>query len=243
MTTRSINGDEHYGHIGFGSMDMSGADVFSSILLDAIIEPDIILSHDQDENSLDISIDNILVWDVEEWFPQVNTTYDIVGAEAKVQSIQGGLTKDNTGDASNGPTAELRTQGANAGGNRAAVTGTAGVLDAARTSADEVTQFEEYWDFGIIGNEENATGEINMTGLQRTPLNNTRKSPYEIDGNTVHKMLTAAHYWMWLNTAGIGSAMTLGLGASVRKYSVDVQELMFDRAVLITLSSALSLHT
>lgn len=239
MTTRSISHDEHFGKIGFGSMAMSAADTFSSIQLDAIMEPDLIIKTNAKRGQLDIAIDEVLVWDVRQWLPHVNVVTDFVGGEDKIQSIEGGIVKDLTINASQGPSTNTRAQGTNPGGQAAAVTGTAGVQGAARAAGSETPRWEAGWDFGRFSNEENAAGDINIAGFSIYPLNETRQSPYQVDGNTCHLLLTATHYWGWLTSAGIGTALNLGIGADVKRMSVDVEELFFDRAVLLSILDAL----
>lgn len=240
MTTRSITGDEHYGNIGFGSMVQSAANAFSTARLPAIAEPDVIIRNASDSrNTLKFDIDDILVWDVKRWFPEINFKFDVTASEGVNQRVHAGLTKDNTSEASDAPTADTIADGTQAGGSGAAVTGTAGVDASAPMVGQEIPKFEQFWDFGQFSNEENATGEINMSGVNRVPLVEPAYSPYSVDGNAVHKLLTAAHYHAWTGTEGQANPLTLSLGAEVRRMSVDLEELLFDRATLFSILDAL----
>lgn len=240
MTTRAVNGDEHYGQIGFGSMTQSGTNAFSTARLPAIAEPDIIIRDAKNvRNTLDFDIDEILVWDNRGWTPHVNFGFLGAAAEDITQNAVAGITKDNSAEATEAPTAFTVGQGVFPGGSGAAVTGTAGVDGAAPMVGQEIPRFEAFFDYGNFANDENAVGEINMSGVDVLPKTQTEYKQYEVDGNNVHKMMTAAHYHVWLNTVGTGGARTISLGAEVRRMSVDLEEVLFDRAVLLSILDAL----
>lgn len=242
LTVRMIGNDEHYGQIGLGSMTMSAANAFSSAPLPGIIEPDLIIKTGTGKRRvLDIDIDDVLVWDCRRWDVRVGTGIDLAGGESTLQQLEGGITKDNTSRTDDGPTADSVAEGTNPSGRGASVTGTAG-LGTTVMNGEDVPRFEQYWDFGLFGNEENAAGEINNGAFSTKPKNsNLNYSPYQVDGITVHKLLTAAHYWLWGDSAAMTAAITFHLGADVRRMSINVEELMFDREVLLSILDALVL--
>jgi len=239
LNVRSVSFDEHYGELGLGSMSQSAANTFSNAPIATIIEPDIIIKDfKQGTRSVDIKIDDILVWDNRHWKVWSNNIVDVAGNEGLVSLAVGGITKDNTVEQTDGPTDELIAQGTHPGGNGAAVTGAATANNTTRTVGDEITRYVERFEFGQFGNEENATGEINNGAIRRVPYNNQRKSGYEVNGITCHQLLTAAHYWVWSDSNALGSAMTLSLGIEARRMSIDINELMFDRSTLFSILDA-----
>lgn len=241
MTLRVIGHDEHYGNIGFGSMTMSGANTFSSAPMDTICEPDIVIKTGTGRNRvLEIDIDDILVWDNRHWLPEADYSIDVAGAEAAIQEVFMGVTVDNTRAQTDGPTSDAIATGTRTGGSGASITGAATANNTTRTQGQEVPGFVARWDFGSFANEENATGEININNMAQHPKHGLTENPrYRVDGNDAHYLMTGAHYWMWGDTAAIGAAAVYNLGASVRRVSIDIEELMFDRAVLFTILDAL----
>jgi len=241
LNIRMVEGDEHYGHIGFGAVQQSGADVFSTAMIDKIIEPDIIIKDvERFKKTLAFDIDEILVWDLREWLAHMNSGFDVTGSEDSSQVYTGGVTVDNSKDGTDAPTAASVLEGVRPGGRIAATVGTAGLDFQQRTAGEEVPRFEAFFEFGGVGNEQqDATGQINYSGIQRWPLNDQKKAEYRVDGISVHKLLTGAHYHLYADTTGGSTARVLSLGGDVRKMSVDLQEVMFDRATVFSLLEAL----
>lgn len=244
MGVRLVEGDEHFGHIGFGTVTLSAADTFSAALMPEIAEPDIIVKTKSTRKLLEVDIDDLLVWDNREWHARAGGGIDFVGAEDKTQTSRWGITKDNTVDANAAPTSDAISQGTRPGGNGAAVTGAAAGGGAGQPIMNVDVQPTRYvvdGEFFAIGNEENAVGEINM-GFSQT--DSKHNQTYEdTGGNKSHLLMTAAHYHAWHDTAGTGVAGNVGIGASVRKVSIDIDELLFDRGVLLSLLDALSRAT
>ncbi len=242
MTVRMIGNDEHYGEIGFGSLTQLGADDHSAALLPAIAEPDLVIKAGRgNRRVLEIDIDDVLVWDNREWIVRADYIVPGAGLEGDLLFYRGGITKDNTSDAGDSPTADTIAEGTRPGGVGAAITGQAANPNTALMAGDEVMPFVKQFDFGEFRNEENAAGEINVSGMTQYPKHNMMQSPYEVNGITVHYLMTAAHYWAWIESLGITSAGSMSVGASVRRMSVDVEELFFDRAVLLSILDALVL--
>jgi len=86
--------------------------------------------------------------------------------------------------------------------------------------------------------EENAVGEINHEINRHYTKQNTRYEDPETNNDAFH-LLTGAHYHLWTDSAGTGAAQTQDFGALVRRVSIDLKELMFDRAVLLSILDAL----
>lgn len=242
MGVRSLESDEHYSPIGFGAMTQSAADVFSSIPISNKIEPSFIIKTRSKSNLLAIEIEEVLVWDVRQWLPHCTSIIDFAGSQGQIQSIQAGIVKDNTAAQTDGPTAFTIAQGVFPGGQSAAVAGTAGVAGSTPTTGDDVQAYVAGWDFGNSANEEqDATAQINWNAYRHYPWDNQAYGPYQVDGVTCHKLLTANHYWAWLETTGGGAVQTLSLGAEVTRKSVDFNEVLFDRESVLTILGALEI--
>lgn len=239
MTIRMIGHDEHYGRIGMGGVTQSAANAFSSAPLPAIIEPDLIISTGKDRSKLNIKIDDVLVWDCRRWDATTDGRPDTSGGENGIHELFAGITHDNVADltAGGGPTAFTVAEGVFPGGQAASVTGSAG-LGTTIMAGDEVPRFEANFEFMAFANEENAVGEINQKYTKEATF---KYEQYDVEGIAVHKLLTAAHYWFWVESTLLASAAAVQLGADVRRMSVDVQELMFDREVLLSILDALVL--
>lgn len=238
LALRSIGHDEHYGQLGLGSMTQSATNIFSSAPLPEIIEPDIIIKTGTGKRRvLDIDIDDILVWDVRQWDASSDVIADLVGGEDASQRMEARITHDNNSLVTDGggPVAATIAEGFNPGGAGAAVAGTLG-LGTTVMNGQEVPRYEAYFEFVMLGNEQNAAGVINMRWVRAQKYS---YSPYEVDGNTAHKLLTAAHYWLSIQSNGLAATATVHLGANVRRMAIDIEELMFDREVLISILNAL----
>ncbi len=237
MGLRSIEGDEHYGFIGLGSMVASAADVYSATIIDSIIEPDLIVSA-KSGRILEIDVDDVLVWDCKEWHAHCNASPDIIGGEDLAQAAEGGITKDSTVNGNQQPTADTNAEGTRPGGDGAAVTGAAAGGPGTRTVGDEQpTRYVErfHW-WGSADEEQTAVGQLLHEFNAHIVKQNTQ---YRVDGNDAHLLLTAAHYHMWLDTDATGVANQMSLGMFARRMSIDLKELMFDRAVLLSILDAL----
>ncbi len=237
MSLRMIGHDEHYGRIGLGSMTQSATNAFSSAPLPAIIEPDIIIKTGSGRRVLEIDIDDILVWDVKVWDCQTNNAPDIVGGEDVLQTSQAVITKDNNALVTDGggPTAYSIAGRTFPGGLGAAVAGTAGLGTTVMNGTD-TPPYEAFFEFLNFSSEANAAGQVN---IQSSRWQRYHNSKYRVDGNDVHKLLTAAHYWLAAETDNLAAAGTYSLGAEVRRMSIDVEEMMFDREVLLSILDAL----
>jgi len=240
LSLRYVSSDDHFGWIGFGAMAASGADTFSATILPAIIEPDLIIKATSGRRVLDIDVEDVIVWDAREWQSRSSNTPDIVGGEDKAQFDLGGITKDNTVEGSGAPTADSAAQGTRPGGNGAAVTGAAAGGPGTRMNGDEQpTRFVDRWNyFAVTDEEQTAVGQLlhDFTGnLYQKQFPQYRDS----DGQTAHYLMTAAHYHLWSVSAGTGNVSTIDFGASVRRVAIDFEEVMFDRAVLLSILDAL----
>lgn len=241
LNIRMIGHDEHYGVLGLGTMSTSAADTFSSLLLDPRVEPDFIIKpkNNQRRRALEIDIDDVLVWDNREWLPISTNTRDLTTGTDVVQYFEGGIIKDNTGNRSQGPTANTIAGRTRSGGVGAAVAGLATGAQTATTNGSDVPPFEAYFDFGGNSNETaDGTGQVNYR-FQRAPINSQKHTPYVVDGITAHKLMTARAYWLWCLTENLEVARDLTVGMDCRRMSIDIEELMFDRDVFLSILDAL----
>ncbi len=235
---RSIEGDEHYGWLGAGTMAISATNVFSAAILPEIIEPDFIVKTGGTKLTLEIDVKDVLVWDAREWQAHTTLAPDIVGGEQTLQQMEGGLTKDNTVNGNDAPTADSVAQGTIPGGNGVAITGaSAGGPGTAMNGDEQPTRFVDRWSYMAMADEEQtAVGQILW---QWEPVYTKQNEMYDVDGNSVHYLMTAAHYHMWGDSLGMATQLFQSLGFSVRRMSVDLKELMFDRAVILSILDAL----
>jgi len=240
MSLRVVEGDEHYGTIGWGTMIQSATNTFTRIKIDPIIEPDLILRNKITRRVVEIDVQDVLVWDVREWYPQTDATADVAGGENKTQQAFGGITKDNTANATNSATADSIAQGTRPGGSVAGVTGDALSGGASPVTVGETSpRHQRRWQyFGNENEEQTAVGQI-LHETRNYPQVRQNNSPYMVDGHTAHELLTAAHYHQWFDSNDLGGPSNQSLGADVRKMSIDIKELMFDREVLLSILDAL----
>lgn len=239
MGLRSIEGDEHYGHIGWGAVQNTTVDTFDASIIDAIIEPDFIIKTAAKKLTLDIDVKDVLVWDIRTWEAHINATPAATSNEDARLSADSGITKDNTINGNDAPVADTIDEGTQPGGGGAAVTGTAVGGPGTRTVGDEQpSRYEHRTSFTHSGSEEQtAVGQIPLTF---ETFRIFQYQPYRVDGNAVHHLLTAAHYHMWLATLEMqGTAKIVNYGSDARRMSVDLKELMFDRAVILSILDAL----
>jgi len=242
MGLRAVTGDLHYQKIGFGTVTLSGADTFSAAQLPKIAEPTFIVKDEINRAFLEVDVEDVLIWDNRKWEARAGGAIDFAVSEDKTQTSNWGVTKDNTSDGSDAPTSDAIAQGTRPGGKGAAVTGAAaggGDGGPLMNSDDIPTRYVARGEFFAIANEENAVGEINQSFSQDStyPYEPYQDSESE---HSVHYLMTAAHYHAWLDTAGTGITGNLSLGADVRKMAIDLQELMFDRQVILSILDALT---
>ncbi len=226
-----IDGDEHFGDIGFGGVIQGSADTFIAGRATALMSPTVRIGNVTDNrNLLSFIIEEIITWDVRH-FQMVNTIIpDNVGSEGARQSIKAGITKDNTREVTEQPSADTIAEGTFPTGSNA-------LVSSGTTVGQEVPRYEERFDFLEFSNEENATGEINLnaTGLQ---IRDREYAGYVVDGNWYHHLLTARNYHLWGESKFTDNIGGIGLGAEVRKVVVDLKEVLFDRGSLITIEDA-----
>ncbi len=235
-----VEGDSHYGHLGFGSMTQSAANAFSSAMLDAIVEPDIIIKPNVGRRRLEIDIEQILVWDIRKWFLRSDQRADEAGAENSASELLAFITADNSLKGNDSPKADSVAEGTRPGGDGAAVTGDADGTPP-RMVGDESPRFEAQFQFiGIVDEEQTAVGQIL---LPYSMIEEWDYSPYQVDGLWAHHLLTSAHYALSADSNDLAAAATLSLGGSVRRMGVDFTELLFDRDILLSILDALSVQT
>ena len=117
MGLRMIEGDQHFGWMGLGAVSASAADTFSAAIVDAIVEPDLIISNKATRKVLEIDVEDVLVWDCRRAEVLSTNLPDFVGGEDKLQSDRCGVTKDNTVNGSDAPTADSVAQGTRPAGS------------------------------------------------------------------------------------------------------------------------------
>jgi len=245
MTVRYVDGQEHYGKVGLGSFVLSGADAFSAAQLPTLIEPSFIYTiKDKTANRIfETDIDDIIIWDCREWLPEFHGNIDITGGEQAIHTIEAGLVKENNVDPSV-PTADTINAGTHAGGDGAAVTGQAVEGTNTRMNPEEFPEYEARFEFAVVGHEEQtAVGDI-ATIFSRLPKERQTFSPYEsANGITCHNLLTARNYHYWADTLTLAAAGAFGLGMDATRRSIDVEELMMDRNVFLSILDALAITT
>jgi len=242
FAVKEIGGDQHYGNVGFGGMTMSAADTFSTAQLATLMQPTVFVKKVDTKDLLKIQIEDIIVWDVRKYNALQSTTPDVTGGEDLVHTVEGGITIDNTRDSTDRPTAESAAQGTRPGGQVANITGDAGTatVPPQMTGAQPI-KYETYFDWHQMAVEEQtAVGQILQEPHQfpRNPEQSTY-TPYEVEGLTLHHLLTGAHYHFWATTIRIQSPGQFSIGADAKKMSVDFDEVQFDRASMFNLIEAL----
>lgn len=240
LNVKDVGGDEHYGNIGFGSLQMSAADAFSIAKLPALAEPTLIVDL-KTGAKVQIDVKEILVWDLAEWFAMMHATPTLTGLEDLHTHSFSGITKDNTAGSTDFPTSDLAAQGTQPGGR-----GTVQVGDVAgliQMIGETAPRFEARFEFTSIIVEENAAGEIVGLDVRIPVAAIPNYFPYEQDGVWVHHLLTAAHYWYWMDTSNWTATGVSSLGGRVKKVAIDVGELLFDREVLFSLVDALAFQS
>ncbi len=243
MGVRMVEGDFHYGHLGLGSLIASAADTFSATIIDPAIEPDLIVTLAKGKSILEVEIDDVLLWDSRKIKYQSTNAPDRAAGGDTTQFDRAGITVDNTVNGNDAPTADTVAQGTRPSGGGVGVTGAAAGGPGTPTNIGE--QGLRYWDsveFWATSNETvDATGQANHGFNQ---FAETEFSPYTPDSDIVcHKLWTGAHYHAWTASTATGNSTTLDFGIDCRKMSVDVNELLFDRGVLLSLIEALSAFT
>lgn len=226
-----IGGDEHYGTLGFGNALQTTVDVFTVSQFDTTAEPDIIVKAKKGGGIFDIIIEDIMVWDTQYYEAQVSIAPELAGSEDSRQLINGGITKDNTENATDGPTSDIVAQGTFPGGDQA------GVLTGVRTGGDETPRYEARFAFLDHTNEQNAAGVITVDHVQM--MRHDFNQYTDAGGNTFFHLMTARHYHMWLDASNTDALGQLSLGGYVRRVSVDLKEVLFDRSSIIGLIEAL----
>lgn len=233
LMAKLIDGDEHFGDIGFGGVIQPSPDVFTRARATQLMAPTVRIGDVTDNrNLLSFIIEEIITWDVRHFEMHNSIVPRNAASEGLRQSIAGGITKDNTREVTAFPTADTIAQGTFPGGDQAHV------ASGAVTVGQEVPRFEERFQFLQFQNEENATGEINLNGGPELVLQDKVYAGYVVEGNWYHHLLTARNYHMWCTSSQTGNAGGVRLGAEVRKVVVDLKEVLFDRGSLITIEDA-----
>ncbi len=237
MGLRTISGDEHYGHIGFGSVTESAASAWSVGRLPAIAEPDLIIKTGEGRRKLEIDIEDVIVWDNRFWDFWTDNGPDVTGGENTLQGVEAIITKDNTVEGSAAPTADSRPQGTQPGGIGATTVGNATGTSPVMAGDEQPTRYVARVDIWHTANEEqSAVGHILHQFQQSARYDYPQ---YEVDGVRAHYLMTAAHYHLGVESQNAAAAIVVSLGANVRRMSIDLKELMFDRAVLLSILDAL----
>ncbi len=240
MTVRTVEGDEHYGMLGLGSMLESAAATFSQVQCSVFYNPDIIIKPSKTRSKLEIDIQDIFVWDNREYVFRTTVDPDLIGGEDKNQEYFAIITKENSSDNSGNPTSDVVGQGTHPGGQNAAVTGDATAIPPIAVG-EEAPAFEAFAQFIASGQEQGTdvgTVQIPYTLFVRYPY-----AQYSVDGHSVHHLATAAHYNLAIGGEGVDAAAQLSLGADVRRMTVDLTELLFDRDILLSILDALSVQS
>jgi len=226
-----IQGDEHYGEIGFGGVAETTTAVFAVAQADDLMEPTVRIKDVRGQDLLKFDIEDIICWDARKYNALSTKVPNNVGAEDVRQTIHGGITKDNTKGADDQPTSDSTANGTRPGGKNPEV------LTLAITTGEEAPRFVERFEWFNGVNEENAAGEITY---EYNRLIERQKQGYPLDGNWFHSVLTARHYHLWFKSAAAAAALgAFQLGAEVRKISVELEEVLFDRAAIISLDDAI----
>lgn len=226
-----IDQDEHFGTIGFGNALQTTVDVFTVSQFDVIAEPDIIVKRGKSGNLFDIIVDDIMVWDTQHWEVHQSIAPELAGSEGARQVIVGGITNDNSENATDQPSSDIIAQGTFPGGDQA------GVLTTVRTSGDENPRYEARFDFLDVTVEENAAGEIVVLSDQMQ--RRTYQQYTDAGGNTFFNPMSARHYHMWLDSSGVDALGQLSVGGYVRRIVMTLEEVLFDRSSIIGLIEAL----
>lgn len=241
MTARIIEGDEHYGQVGFGTIAASAVNVFTRARFPDIAEPTIIIKDTiKGSNALNIVIRDILVWDLASWDVFTSATPDIVSAGDTAQETKAGITKDNSAVGNQGPTSDIIAQGTFPGGNGGSVNSTGSTMN-----GQTAPRFEALFSTGLNTNETvDATGQANHSQWQRLMHKIPESYPqYVVDGNTFFHLLTAAHYHLWVDSNDLQVLAEVSVGGRARRVSVGLREVMFDREVLFSILEALEALT
>lgn len=223
---------------------MSAADVFSVAELPEIAEPDIIIKEPKGRRILETDIEDILVWDRKAWNVFSQAFPPVTSLENDTTSFNGGITKDNNRNDDGSPTANTVAQGTRPGGDGASTTGGVGGTQSPAVMVGEIApRFEAFFEFlAFFAEEQSATSNI-FSQEKRipdiTPAQPTQA--YRVDGHTVFDLMTAAHYHAWADTDNWGAVVgQYNLGAVVRKVSIDIEEVLFDRDVLASILDVLT---
>jgi len=238
---RWVDGQEHFGEVGLGNMVMSGVDAFSAVLLPTLIEPTIILTI-KDKTArriLQSDIDDIIVWDLREWLPEIYEEIDVTGGEDALHQAFGGVVKENFTTAVV-PNADTIGDDTRSGGVGAQATGQAVAGVNVRSIGNEPVGYLARWEFWRVAHEEQAATSALTTLYSMLPKHRMNYSMYpSSNGVPVHKLLTARHYHWWTDTLTAATAAEVSLGMEATRKSIDIEEVMLDRGVFLSLLDAL----
>jgi len=210
--------DKLPGEVTFGNLTETGANTFTRVQInDDIASPDIIIDEKLFKGG-GLNIEQVLAWDVYAWEPMTNARADITGAEDTIQEFNGGLTKDNSVDSTDFPTADTLPEETRPGSGNPASN----------------TRYVRRWTWGFGANEEqSAASQINR------PTPDAQK--FEVNPMTIitpgprsyYYPMLAAHYHLWGEGLALNGASTMQLGILGRRIEVEFEELMFDREAFL----------
>ncbi len=235
---RLVDQDEEYGTLGLGRMVLAGADTFGVVSIDDLIEPTLIYDIKVSNNKIQTEIFEILVWDVREWLPKSVDDPPSADLETDYTAARGGIARDNTLNKSGFPASEADV---NPDNNTTAVVGAvSGTLGV--TTGSVVPRNDAQWEFGSIVSDAIAADGNVVGEIRRLPENRVVYSPYGHNPSR-HHMLLHANYYQWFNTDNYTAVADQALGMDARLMSIDLEEVLADRGVILNLADALTILT
>lgn len=210
--------DQLPGEVTFGNLTESSANTFTAAQIpDDIVSPDIIIDKDLFLGG-GLNIEQVLAWDVYAWEPFTNARADISAGLNLVQEFNGGITKENTVDSSDGPTADTNPQETRPGAGNAASN----------------TNYVRRWTWGYGANEsEDATGQINRPTPDAQKFEKEQMTILTPGPRSYYYPMLAAHYHLWGEGFNLNGASVMQLGVQARRIEVEFEELMFDREAFL----------
>jgi len=246
MTYKLIEGDMHYGQIGFGSVSEVTTQVFGVARLPEIAEPTIVIKQASKKklSLIPSDIQDFIVLDNMQWLPYTQNLATFTTLADDQASLVGGITKDNSRDGDQSPTADTVAQGTRPSGDGALTVGGAGgqgVTQAVMLAENIGLRFEARWQFlAFTDEQQDATGQIPVQSFQSLPKVIPEVKPYRVEGFDAFNLMTAAHYHAWIKGDNVTGVSQQNIGARVRKCAIDFNEILFDRDILASLLDILT---